>query len=171
MKFVKFNKDAVDFNREVRRVVGANLRRLREAKDMTRDEFGAEFGISPYSVRNFESGEKSPKIPTLVKYADFYDLSLDELLGRNSYVDKIIFDYRLKTAKEMIGRYAEIDDTGKNTIIVHRDAVKEILPTKGESKADEPPATLVCFSYKNFVMFYENLIFQTSIPKIFRCNL
>lgn len=167
MKLEKLDESAMtaDDNREVRRVVGVNLKLLRESKDMTREEFAEKFGVSPYSIRNFESGEKSPKIPTLVKYADFYDVSLDEIFGRDSYVDKIIFNYRLETAKEHIGRYIELEDSGKN-IYMRRDKVTTILPfltEKDESKDADPPVNSVVISHGSFVMFYDHLILKTSV--------
>ena len=44
----------------------------------------AEFlGIAPRSYQRYESGEREPKIDTLIQIADCLNVSLDDLVGRH----------------------------------------------------------------------------------------
>lgn len=59
-----------------------NLKKLREAKGLTKKQTAAELGISERAYLTYEYGERDPKLDTLQKLADFYGVSTDYLLGR-----------------------------------------------------------------------------------------
>ena len=58
------------------------LRQLREEQGLTQKDIATRLGVYPSAVTRWESGEKRPELPNLVKLADLYDVSLDYLLGR-----------------------------------------------------------------------------------------
>lgn len=58
---------------------GRNLRRLRKAKGYRQDIY-RQFGISPPVVSNWECGRNMPCIDNLVLIADFYGVTIDEIL-------------------------------------------------------------------------------------------
>ncbi len=58
------------------------LRALRKSKNMTQEDLVETLGISLRAYRYYERGQREPTLSTLVALADFYDLSLDELVGR-----------------------------------------------------------------------------------------
>lgn len=59
-----------------------NLIRLRKARGWNAAQFAKEIGMSKATVSCWESCERLPSIPTLLKIADLFDVSLDELVGR-----------------------------------------------------------------------------------------
>ncbi len=59
-----------------------HLLELRKAHGLKQTEVAAQIGISWRGYQNYELGLREPKMSVLVALADFYDLSLDELICR-----------------------------------------------------------------------------------------
>ncbi len=64
-----------------------NLRLLRKEKGMSLKELASYFGTSPQVFSRYEREEHQPDFETIIKIADFFDVSIDYLLGRN-FIDK-----------------------------------------------------------------------------------
>lgn len=61
---------------------GERLQELREDRDISRKELSAYLNVSVSALGMYEQGRREPNIETLVKIADYFDVSLDFLLGR-----------------------------------------------------------------------------------------
>ena len=59
-----------------------HLRQLRTARDLSQKALAVEIGISWRTYQNYELGLREPTLSTLIALADFYGLSLDELVCR-----------------------------------------------------------------------------------------
>lgn len=59
-----------------------NLRTLRKSKGYTQIALQMKTGIEQSLLSKFESGERTPPTETLVRLADFYDVSIDYILCR-----------------------------------------------------------------------------------------
>lgn len=55
---------------------------FRKANNLTQEELSKQLGGSKNLVSNYENGISTPDIYTLVKLADIFDITLDELVGR-----------------------------------------------------------------------------------------
>ena len=64
------------------KIFGERIRALRESLNFSQVKFAETFGIGQSSVVRYEKGEASPALELLVKIADYYDVSLDYILGR-----------------------------------------------------------------------------------------
>lgn len=62
--------------------IADNIRFFRKANNLTREELSKQLGGSKNLVSNYENGISTPDIYTLVKLADIFDITLDELVGR-----------------------------------------------------------------------------------------
>lgn len=58
------------------------LKRKRELFGCTQKQMAELIGITPRSYQRYESGEREPNIDTLIQIADFFEISLDDLVGR-----------------------------------------------------------------------------------------
>ena len=171
MKFMTLAEMQDEANKE-KKVLGENLKRLRIAKGLSREEFAEMFNISTLTVRNTEQGYISPRNPAIIKYADFYGASLDDIFGRGDYSEKIILAYQLKIAKSRIGNFIKFTDSNGVDGMIHIDYsdVKDFLngarvlfgDNSPQKKDDETPpsAVSVVFTYRNFVMFYNKIVFR-----------
>ena len=61
------------------------LRQLRMFRDVTQAQLAAAVGITDRACRRYESGENEPTLSVLQAIADFFDVSVDYLMGRDSY--------------------------------------------------------------------------------------
>ena len=59
-----------------------HLFQLRKAKNLTQKDVAGGAGISWRAYQNYERGVQEPTLSTLVALADFFDISLDELVCR-----------------------------------------------------------------------------------------
>ena len=64
----------------------------RESMNYSQVKFAEVFGIGQSSVVRYEKGEASPAPELLVKIADYYDVSLDYILGRTDNPQGKLYD-------------------------------------------------------------------------------
>ena len=62
--------------------IANNIRFFRKSNILTQEELSKQLGGSKNLVSNYENGISTPDIYTLVKLADIFDITLDELVGR-----------------------------------------------------------------------------------------
>lgn len=62
--------------------IGENIKALRKMHGMTQGDLALILGGKKSLVSNYENGYSTPDIYTLIKLADVFDVSLDELVGR-----------------------------------------------------------------------------------------
>ncbi len=62
--------------------IADNIRFFRKANNLTQEELSKQLGGSKNLVSNYENEISTPDIYTLVKLADIFDITLDELVGR-----------------------------------------------------------------------------------------
>lgn len=60
------------------------IKSQREASGLSQSALAKEVGISQQKISYYESGKHSPTIEDCIKLADYYGITLDELVGRNN---------------------------------------------------------------------------------------
>ena len=65
------------------------LRELRHFNKKTQKEVASKFNISVTCYAGYEQGYRSPDLETLVKIANYYNVSVDYLLGRKPEPEKV----------------------------------------------------------------------------------
>ena len=63
-------------------MVYKNIRNLREDRDLSQKDLAAMLNVSQNTYSQYETGVIELTASTLIKLADFYDVSVDYLLGR-----------------------------------------------------------------------------------------
>ena len=63
--------------------LGKTILELRKQKNVTQDELAAELGVTAAAVSKWENGYTLPDVLMLCALADYFQVSTDELLGRN----------------------------------------------------------------------------------------
>ena len=81
-----------------------NIRLFRKQRKMTQEKFAEALGVTVGAVYKWESGQSQPELNMLVEMADFFDTSVDVLLGYR------IKDNRLDSALERINSYCQTLD-------------------------------------------------------------
>lgn len=62
--------------------IGDRMKELREDNDFSQSALGKELGISRNSIATYENNNSTPSVDVLIKYADFFNVSTDYILGR-----------------------------------------------------------------------------------------
>lgn len=72
---------------------GQNLAKLRKEKKLSQYKLAELMNFSRGQIANYEQGSREPDFETLERFADFFDVSIDYLLGRvdnpQTYMDKL----------------------------------------------------------------------------------
>ncbi|PGU05382.1 helix-turn-helix domain-containing protein [Bacillus cereus] len=63
-------------------MIGKNLRKLRKNNNLTMKELGQKLNLAESTISGYENGNRKPDYDTLNKFADFFEVSTDYLLGR-----------------------------------------------------------------------------------------
>lgn len=61
-----------------------NIRNIREDKDISQKEVSEYLNIKQNTYSRYETNERNIPLELLIKLADFYDTSIDYLLGRTN---------------------------------------------------------------------------------------
>lgn len=64
-------------------IIASNLKVLRINKDMRQSELAEALGVTQAAVARYEAGITTPNEEVLLKYADLFDVSLDQIFGRS----------------------------------------------------------------------------------------
>lgn len=59
------------------------LKELRKEKDITQEELAKQIQVSPSTIGMYETGRREPDFETLQKFADYFRVSTDYILGRD----------------------------------------------------------------------------------------
>ena len=62
--------------------IAARIRALREQASFSQQRLSKTLGIAQSSLCRYETGETEPSAAVLLKYADFFDVSMDYIFGR-----------------------------------------------------------------------------------------
>ena len=60
-----------------------NLKTLRENKGLSQLQLALKLGLNQNTVSRYENGQRQADYQTLIMFADFFDVSIDYLIGRN----------------------------------------------------------------------------------------
>lgn len=63
--------------------LNAQFKKIRLERGFTQKQVADGIGISEVGLQNYENGRRKPAFDVLISLADFYDVSLDYLVGRS----------------------------------------------------------------------------------------
>ena len=89
----------------VEKIISQNLIDLRKNKNLKQSELSKQIGYSDKTISRWENGTTVPDISTLVKLAEFYGVTLEELIHENA-VQKYQENTRKKSQEEVINFYS-----------------------------------------------------------------
>lgn len=72
------------------------LKKLRISKGLNQNELAQILNVAKQTVSNWENGNRMPDSEMLVKIADFFDVSVDYLLGRTDYQNAHIYENEIE---------------------------------------------------------------------------
>lgn len=105
---------------------GDILRSLRKEKGLTQAELAKAFSLGESTVSFYESNKRTPDYEILKKFADYFDVSVDYLLGRVEDRNAAILENIPKKLREVGIEYIEVDKTLKEKGLTPREVIELI---------------------------------------------
>ena len=87
---------------------GEALKFQRETAELSQLELSKKIGTSHQNINRWERGEVLPNIDFCVKIADFYGISLDELVGRGQYNTNVVNSFNNNNGHIVFGNNNKI---------------------------------------------------------------
>ena len=81
--------------------IGETIINMRKEKALTQEQLAEIFGVSDAAVSKWETGAAYPDITLLPKIAEFFDISVDRLLGYDMSKTEMNIDECLKKAEDL----------------------------------------------------------------------
>ena len=82
------------------KIVGQRLRQLRESLGVSQGDIATLAGVKQPTINRYELGMNDPPLERIVWFADYYDVSLDYLLGRTDEPRGKLYKYEPEALKE-----------------------------------------------------------------------
>lgn len=110
-------------------MISQRLQEIRKNKGKIQQEIADNINVARSTYACYESGTREPDFQTIIKLADYYDISLDELFGRihSKRTPQIsLTDDEL----DLIKKYRALDERGKKTILRNIDGEYQNIQEK-----------------------------------------
>lgn len=69
-------------------IIGSNIKEKRKDSGYTQKQFAEMFNVSFSTMAHYEEGVNKIPLELLIKIADYYEISMDNILGRKDYSKK-----------------------------------------------------------------------------------
>ena len=81
------------------KIIGERLRGLRESVRLSQAKLAKEFDVSQSALARYESDDSTPSPEVFLKYADYFDVSLDYIFGRTDKPQGQLYEGKMKIEK------------------------------------------------------------------------
>lgn len=76
--------------------IADRLRTLRENGKLSQDKMASLVGLKQSSINRYENNQSDPSLETLLRYAEYFDVSLDYIFGRTDKQQGRLYDCKPK---------------------------------------------------------------------------
>lgn len=108
--------------------IGSCLKKLRTSHGLTQVDLAAKLNIHRTTYTKYENNSNAPEIDTLITIADFYGITLDELLGHAPKAKETILLSAYERFEENIQSVLPLSDNEIKLILLYR-----LCPDKREA--------------------------------------
>lgn len=70
----------------MKNVIGENIKRLRRQQELKQAVLASKLNIGRQTLSAYERGVTLPDVLALIKIADYFEVTLDELVGRSELI-------------------------------------------------------------------------------------
>lgn len=78
------------------KIVAERIRALRKSLKLSQARLGQILGVRQASLNRYEQDQCSPSYETLLRYADYFDVSLDYIFGRTDQPEGKLYERKIK---------------------------------------------------------------------------
>lgn len=94
-------------------LLGIEIRKLRLEKGISQKEMARALNIGQTTIANYEADTRQPNLEKLTQIADYFDVSIDELLGRNGVSGSILHQNPVQSSCDWTYDDHEIESVAK----------------------------------------------------------
>lgn len=115
-----------------------NIKDLRKKRNLSQGQAAEALGISMRAYQNYEYGQREPNIEMINKLADFYGVTTDYLLGRDTgepdTLDKLAAEFNMSALeKKIVDNYLSLPMSMRGDLMEFLyKAVKEVQDESGD---------------------------------------
>ena len=99
--------------------IGENIRKAREEKNISQKELAERLGVTPPMLSQYETGKRSPRVPTLLKIAEAIDCDPRALVGEGVYIDDACGTLFLFDFDENGISQSDVERASKNNLLFY----------------------------------------------------
>ena len=107
-----------------------NLKQLRALKRVTQREVSQAIGCSEVVYSHYETGIREPSLDTLIKLANFFEVTTDFLLGHGVEASELLSEYEIS----LIRAFRSADQRAREdaiALLVSHDQSEKEKPLRG----------------------------------------
>lgn len=94
------------------------INELRQSLGITQKQLADKIGVKNYIVANWEQGRTEPSVKDLIDLANFFECSVDYLLGReNDFGQITVVKNSQSEYAELISLYSELSESKRKAIL------------------------------------------------------
>lgn len=111
-----------------------NLKELRKSTGQNQTTVANAIGVQYFTLGKWEQGRAEPSIQDLSKLADYFDVDIDYLVGREDDFGVIVSsknDNLTREERELLAYFNEMDEYGREAILIQ---VKALAGQKDKVK-------------------------------------
>ncbi len=95
-----------------------NLKKLREESNITQKQLADIIGVSQQSINKYENHNIEPDIETLIRIADYFDTTVDYLIGRKDCEENTFSSNALpNNEKKLLASYHSLTNAQKQALL------------------------------------------------------
>lgn len=105
-----------------------NLKKLRTEKGMSQKQLADVISFSQQSINKYENHDIEPDIATLIKIADFFDTSVDYLIGHSDVrrkIEAVQFNDLNTDESKLISEYRKLSSKKKQSLHIIMESYNE----------------------------------------------
>lgn len=76
--------------------IAERLRALREGLAISQAKMATHIGVTQATINRYENAQTEPPSKSLLRYADYFDVSMDYIYGRTDHPQGKLYEYRPK---------------------------------------------------------------------------
>ncbi len=111
-------------------MIAKTLKSLRFEKGLSQKELSEKLNIGQATIACYENGKREPHITSLKAYADFFECSIDYLVGRADDLGNVNIDVKFTSRydedeKRLLDKIKKLDNAKKKQIEGYIDALND----------------------------------------------
>ena len=91
-------------------VISTRMTELRTSLDLSQMKLSKAIGVSQAAINRYEHGQAAVPHGVIIKYAEFFDVSADYILGRTDKPEGVLFKHEPEVLKRKMVREDEWED-------------------------------------------------------------